>query len=153
MRIVDLLSPPFSSLNALETRGKRENRLFYSKHGIGIAPISSITLGPVPPTLISPSGSRSRPGRTRPQQVLAIIDAAVERTRKVPRGFSLWKLDGSSKEGRHSSVTARERENERDIEREKQREENWKGERWTRGGGTEGEQSASRERGEDTVGR
>ena len=46
-----------------------------------------------------------------------------------------------------------ERKREREREREKQREENWKGERWTRGGGTEGEQSGSRERGEDTVGR
>lgn len=85
--------------------------MFYSKRGIESLPVGSAREHYRPVSRVNFARPIPMSRESRPQQVLAIIDAAVE-WKNSSAGFSLWKLDEASKERRSSVTTNKERDEE-----------------------------------------
>lgn len=85
--------------------------MFYSKRGIESLPVGSAREHCRPVSRVNFARPIPMSREPRPQQVLAIIDAAVE-WKNSSAGFSLWKLDEASKERRSSVTTNKERDKE-----------------------------------------
>lgn len=99
--------------------------MFYSKRGIESLPVGSAREHYRPVSRVNFPRPIPMSRESRPQQVLAIIDAAVE-WKNSSAGFSLWKLDEASKERRSSVTTNKERDKEVGIEERKNVSNRWK---------------------------